>query len=120
MAQVCIILLKQLLKSTPVTLSDRPKSCKSGSIFPKSFIGDKYKKYLFTIKEILFYDKKASRNLSIGDQFTVTHPLGLDIAKLCTFVFLVFRIRSFVKDHIRISLERKDMGTDTIQKPTVV
>ena len=25
MAQVCIILLKQLLKSTPVTLSDRPK-----------------------------------------------------------------------------------------------
>ena len=39
---------------------------------------------------------------------------------LIAFPLLVLRVGAFVKDDLRIALEREDVGGDTVQEPTVV
>ena len=57
---------------------------------------------------------------SLCHQFLVFDAVGGRIASLRLFPRLVFAVRAFVIDHLRVALEREDVRGDTVEEPAVV
>ena len=64
--------------------------------------------------------KDADGNGSIGYQFAVAYPLGFFIAQACALVIFVFGIGTLEVEHFGVAFESQDVGTDAVEKPTVV
>ena len=58
--------------------------------------------------------------MCIRDRLAVAHPFRLLITQTLHLVLFVFRIGSFKEKDLTVSFESQDMGTDTVQEPTVV
>ena len=57
---------------------------------------------------------------SAADKLAVLHPLRPRISQPLAAVFLVFPVGSFEPNHLRIPLEREDVGANAVEEVAVV